>query len=160
MQYLDYDGGVATTFPINRLDNIRLQLEAGVYGQSQAGLGYSVQLTLGVSEADANPESIAYAGLEGAVSLPVPGAEGALGMPLTFQMGGSADWTLYREADPVIDPLKARQDLWLGGNGALILGMTDQLDLTIGADYVRRFSNVAAFDSQNLRLFTRVGYNF
>ena len=158
--YLNYDGGVSSTFPINRLDNVRLELQAGLSGSTDGGLGYSVQTTLGISEADTTPESIAYAGLEGAVSYPISSFEQALGMPLTFQMGGSADWTLYRDADPVIDPNEARQDLWLGGNGALILGLTDTLDLTIGADYVRRFSNVAAFDSQNLRLFTRVGYSF
>ena len=160
LQYIDYDGGVTTVIPVNRLDNLRVEATAGLYGQTGGGFGYGIQASAGVSSAKAKPESVVFASLDLFASAQIAAFQRATNMPLTLQIGASADLTRYRAADPVIDPFRARQDIWLGGNGALILGVTDQIDLTIGADYVRRTSNIAAFESDNLRLLSRLGYSF
>ena len=160
LQYIDYDGGVSSVILVNRLDNLRLQATAGLYGQTESGFGYGIQASGGVSSAKAKPESVVFASLDLFASAQIAAFQRATGMPLTLQLGASADFTRYRSPDPVIDPFNARQDLWFGGNGALILGLTDQIDLTIGAEYVRRTSTIAAFESDNLRLLTRMGYSF
>lgn len=94
------------------------------------------------------------------VSTPVPGAERFLGMPVLFRLGASADWFGYGDPNPAIDPTTTRRDFWVGGDGALVLGVTDDLDLTLGAQYIRRFSNLQVFDSQNVRVFAELGIGF
>ncbi|MEM1299081.1 MAG: tetratricopeptide repeat protein [Pseudomonadota bacterium] len=159
LTYANYSATIFNGFDGDTLDNLLVR-GGGQLGGSVGSVGYSVYAFLGYAAADAEEES--YLSLRGGALAytAIPGAEEMLGMPVTLQIGTKADWFAYSEANPVIDPTQSREDFWLGGQGALILGLTDDLDLTIGADYVRRFSNIELFDSQNLRVFMELGVDF
>lgn len=159
LTYTDYSATIFQGFDGDTLDNLLLRGGAQL-GGTTGDVGYSVYAYLGYASANADQES--YVSLRGGAFAytEVAGAEELLGVPVTLQIGTTADWFGYSEANPVVDPTQSREDFWLGGQSALILGVTDELDLTLGADYVRRFSNIDLFESQNLRVFMELGIDF
>ena len=156
----DYNGQVSANFDANTLDSTALLLNAGLFGEAAFDSTYAVQVSGAVLEASSSSESYLLVGLEAGLNVPITGFGQATGIPLSVQVGGSVNHFRYANEDPDVDPTQARRDLWLGGNGSLLLTVTEDVDLTIGVDYVRQFSNIDAFDTDNLRIFTELGLSF
>lgn len=159
-QRTDYNGNVIQNFDANTLDHTSYSLSVGVFGNGPFDSTYSITSYAGLVDASSNSESYLFAGMAARANIPVPPVAEATGLPLSLQLGGSVDQFSYDAADPVIDPTQARQDLWLGADGALVLTVTDDVEIVFGAKYLRRMSNIAAFESDNLRIYTELGVNF
>lgn len=156
----DYNGALLDNFPLNRFDNTAFTASSGLSGTGPLDLSWGAGIQAGVIAAKANPESYVYLGAYAGAAVPLAPVEDLTGLPVTLRLGGSLDHYRYRNIDPVVDPTRQREDFWAGGTGALTIGLIDTLDLTIGADYVRRFSNIAPFDNDNLRVYYELGYRF
>lgn len=157
--YSDYSGEISPSFDADTLDNLQIRA-GGQYGGSAAGIGFAVYAYGGYAFAESDAES--YASLRGGAiaSTPFASAQEMLGIPVTFRVGTTVDLFGYQAANVDIDPTEQRRDLWLGGDASLIFGVADDLDVRLGVDYVRRFSNVEVFDSQNFRVFFEAGVDF
>ncbi|MFK7943796.1 MAG: tetratricopeptide repeat protein [Paracoccaceae bacterium] len=157
--YTDYSGAIFSNFDADTFDNLTIRA-GGQLGGRAGGFGYGVYAFGGYTAAAADQESYVSVRTGATASTAVPRAEGFLGVPVLLRLGTSVDWFSYDTANPTIDPATSRQDLWVGGNAALVLGLTDDLDMTLGAEYTHRFSNLELFESQNLRVFMELGLDF
>lgn len=159
LTYTDYSGAISPSFDANTLDNLEVRAGAQLAG-SAGDVGFAIYTYGGYAAAAADSES--YASLRGGaiMSAPVPGLATLFGRPLFARLGTSIDWFAYQDPNLAIDPTQSRRDLWLGAEGALILGVTDTFDLTVGIDYTRRLSNLDIFDNHSMRVFLEAGVNF
>lgn len=156
----DYNADLRDGLQVNRFSNVAVSAATGLAGRGPLDSGWGFGVQLGAIDADAETESYLFLGFNADVSVPIPPLAHRLGVPVTLGLGGTVDHFAYLSVDPVVDPTQRRDDVWIGGAGSLEIGLTKKLDLTIGADYVRRFSNIAAFDSENLRIHYEIGYRF
>ena len=159
VRYTDFSGAISPSFDADTLDNLALRAGGRLSG-STGDFGYGIYAYGSYAAASADHESYAAVRAGANASVPVPSGERFLGIPVLFRLGASVDWFGYGDPNPAIDPNTTRRDVWIGGNGALVLGLTDKLDLSLGASYVRRFSNLQVFDSQNVRVFAEMGVGF
>ena len=157
--YTDFSGDISPNFNANTLDNVTLRMGGQFTGQT-AGLGYALYAYGSYAVAEADEESYIALRAGAFASAPLEFVESALGVPAAIRVGSTVDSFFYREPNAQFDPTSRRQDLWLGGQTALIFGVTEELDLTLGADYIRRFSNLDPFDSDGLRIYLEAGVNF
>lgn len=156
----DYSGSISPDFDANTLDNTALSFTASVFGNGPLQSTYSLTSYAGLVESSSRPESYLFAGLSASAQIPIQPFEQTTGMPLFLHLAGTVDQFSYDDADPILDPTRVRRDFWLGADGALVLSVSDAVDVLFGAKYLRRMSNFAVFESDNLRIYTELGVNF
>ena len=156
----DYNGRISPDFDTNTLDNTALLLSVGLSGEGPLDATYSVRASGTALEASRSSESYLHVGLDAGVSVPITAFGALTGVPLALRLGGSVDQFRYTNVDPEIDPTRRRSDLWFGGRSSLVLTVAEDVDLIFGADYLRQMSNIAAFETDNLRIYSELGVNF
>ena len=156
----DYNGRISQDFDTNTLDNTAVLLSAGISGLGPLDSEYSIQVSGSAADALRSSESYLHVGLEAGITVPIPSVGELTGMPLALRFGGTLDRFSYTDEDPNVDPTRERRDLWFGGEGSLLLTIRENVDLIFGAEYVRQTSNIAAFETDNLRVYTELGFRF
>lgn len=138
-------------------DTTATTLGLGVDGVLSGGTEYSVWAYGAIADARVASESYLYGSLNASMVTPLGRVAG-----LPVSLLTAADAAVYDYDAPVvlIDPNRDRFDVWIGGEAALIVDLTKAFSFSIGAEYLRRFSNLDPFDTQNLRVYGELGYSF
>lgn len=157
--YTDYSGEISPNFDANELDNLQPRLGGQVRGVVD-DIALAAYFFGGYAFAEADEESYASIRTGAFASTPVTWVDGLTDNPLIFNLGASLDWFAYQEPDPRIDPNEERRDLWIGTDAALTMVFDEGFDLTVGVDYIRRFSNTDVFDSESYRVYFEAGIDF
>jgi hypothetical protein len=120
---------------------------------------HELLLDLGLEKKDADDDFRAYSRIQGDVRY-----DFLLGGGQYLRLASQIRYDDYDEADPLIDPDKTREDLWLRGRIAYGITLADlaglfgvtlptaarDLDASLAVEYVKRYSNINNYEFSNL----------